>query len=448
MALTRREWLAAGGRIAVAALAAGATRSRAWASAPEAAPAERWPLPAHDLYATRLGGALLGTALRWRAQLSGGVPGAPAIVEGTVYAASFGGDIAAFDLATGTERWRQALGTATYGSDAGVRALGFFGGVAVAQTRVIAAAERVFCLDTASGELRWSSVPLRSETSDDYFWAPPVIADELVLCGSGSGSELPTARGQLSAFALRDGTLVWRTPMTPADGNLGPPSVDRQAGLVYVATGAPYAAVAGSNPGTCALVALRLEDGRIAWVDQVYPGNTQGFDFNSAPVVVGPVLVAANKDGFYAWDRQTGARLWSERLTPSLTGGQAMAGPMNGPEGGPVATDGERVYVVSNDADHNGSVAAALDPGSGAVLWRRALASFSFAAPAIAQDRLAVVGVDGTVRLLAVADGAPIGELPLGEPSSGAPAAAGGVLVVGTGAGPFLPGDSLLCLGE
>jgi outer membrane protein assembly factor BamB len=309
----------------------------------------------------------------------------------------------------------------------------------------------VFCLDAASGRTLWSTKPLRTSSSDDYFWGPPVIAGRLVLVGSGSGAELPTARGRLSAYALKDGSLVWSTPMVPEGGNGGgviaPASVDRRAGLAYVATGSPYQAIAGDNPGTCALVALRLRNGSITWVDQVHKGDTHGFDFNSAPVIIRRLLVATNKDGIYGWDRVARRRLWHRRITPALSGGSQTAGPTDGPEGGPVATDGERVYVLSNDAAQNGGVAAALEPSSGRVIWRRRLPTFSFAAPALAGHHLCTAGADGTLRLLSARNGHVAAEVALGDPSTCPPAAAHGRLVVGTGSEPFLPGTSLISLG-
>jgi len=309
----------------------------------------------------------------------------------------------------------------------------------------------VFCLDRASGRTVWSSKPLRTSASDDYFWGPPVITGGLVLLGSGSGAELPTARGRLTAYSLKDGALVWSTPMVPEGANGGgviaPASVDRRAGIVYVATGSPYQAVAGDNPGTCALVALRLRTGSIIWSDQVHKGDSHGFDFNSAPVIIRRLLVAASKDGIYGWDRIARRRLWHRQITPALSGGSTSAGPMDGPEGGPVATDGERVYVLSNDAASNGGVAAALEPSSGRVIWQRRLPSFSFAAPALAGDRLCTAGADGTLRLLSARNGRVADEVVLGDPSTCPPAAAHGRLVVGTGSAPFLPGTSLICLG-
>ncbi len=443
----RRMLLAMAGGVAAAAIEARA----AWAL-PSGAPANPWALPAHDLAATRDGRPVAGTHVRWRRELKGGVAGAPAIVGDNVFAASIGGVVASFDLTTGRARWRRRFPTASYGTGKGTRRLGFFGGVATVHGRVLAASDRVYCLDAGNGRTLWESNPLRTSSSDDYFWGPPVVVDGLVLVGSGSGAELPTARGRLSAYSLQDGSLVWSTPVVPAGANGGgviaPASVDLHAGLAYVATGSPYRVVRGRNPGTCSLIALHLRDGTIVWSDQIYPADRHGFDFNSAPVILGRLLVAANKDGFHAWDRVARRHLWHRRLTPSLPSNVDVAGPTNGPEGGPVATDGTRIYVLSNDAAHNDCVAAALAPSTGHVLWRKRLPSFSFAAPALAGDHLFATGADGTLRGLATATGALVAAVPLGAPSTGAPAVAGGQLVVGAGAEPFLPGHVLVSVGR
>ena len=408
-------------------------------------------MPAHDLFATREGSPLAGANVRWNATFPGGVPASAAIASGRVYAASADGAVAALDLRDGTVLWQRELGTAQYGSGAGLRELGFFGGVAVAGGSVIAASDRVYSLDASNGATRWVSVPLRTSTSDDYFWGLPVLVNGLVLIGSGSGSETPIARGRLTAFGLSDGMLVWSTPTVPVGGNgggvIGPSSVDPSAGVVYIATGAPYATVSGSNPGTCSLFALRLRDGTVLWQDQVFPADTHGFDFNSAPVIVGQRVFATNKDGIYAWDRFRKQRLWHQRLTDPLAGGITSAGPAGGPEGGPIATDDRRIYVLSNDILSGGCVAAALAPASGQVLWRTPLPAPSFAAPALAYDQLCVPAADGKMRVLAAASGAIVATAALGAPSAAAPALAEGQLVVGTGAAPYIPGSSLVCIG-
>ncbi len=187
--VTRRALLQAGAGLAFAAAAEPAAAHRPpprqWGP-----PRDRdgWPLPAHDLAATRAGEPLRGASVRWRATFAGGVPASVAIAGGRVHVASAAGEIAALDLADGRARWRRALGTATYGSGAARRELGFFAGVALAGRRVLAASDRVHCLDAADGALLWQSQPLRTPTSDDYHWGLPTVVGELVLIGSGSGA--------------------------------------------------------------------------------------------------------------------------------------------------------------------------------------------------------------------------------------------------------------------
>lgn len=453
--ITRRGFLASG-----AVLAAGLAEAQVADAAPrswrqrqrfEGLGCGDWPTAAHDLAATRSASRLAGANVLWTASFPGGVPATAAIANRRVFVATAAGAVAALDLRDGTTRWERQLGTAQYGTGADVRELGFFGAVAVSERSVIAASDRVYCLDAETGASRWVTTPLRTTTSDDYFWGAPVVVGGLVLVGSGSGAELPTARGRLTAYRLSDGALVWSTATVPAGANgggiIGPSSVDPWMGVVYIATGAPYAAVDGSNPGTCSLFALRLQDGSVLWQDQVFPDNQTGFDFNSAPVIVGRWLFATNKDGIYAWDRVSRSRLWSTQITDPLAGGVTSAGPTGGPEGGPIATDGRRVYVLSNDIVTSGGVAAALEPANGGVIWQTPLPAPSFGAPAVAGDLLCVPASDGTVSMLDKRSGTIVATTPLPDPSSASAAVADGRLVVGTGAAPYLPGSSLVCIG-
>jgi outer membrane protein assembly factor BamB len=407
-----------------------------------------WQLPAHDLSATRASAVTVGgVSERWRAHLAGGVTGAPVVAGGAVWGASLGGDVAALDLATGALHWLRSFGTATYGS--GNRELGFFGGIALHGDRVVVASDRARCLNALTGDMLWEAKPLRDAEGDDYFWAPPVIAGRTVLVGSGAGSEATETRGRLTAYSLETGRLLWSTPLVPEGQNgggiLGQAAVDLHKGKVYVATGAPYAPQPAGNPGTDSLVELRLSDGGIAWSDQVHAGDRLGLDLNSSPVLVGNLVFVAGKDGFRAWNRRSRRRLWHVQTTPASPAPDAPADPTTGPEGGPIASDGKRVYGLSNDSAAGTCVAAAIDPWKGTVLWQTTLPAFSFAAPAAAKDAIAIAGSDGVLRLLAPTTGALLAELPLSEPSSGAPSVTDNAVLVGTGAGAFLPGDSLVC---
>jgi len=169
---------------------------------------------------------------------------------------------------------------------------------------------------------------------------------------------------------------------------------------------------------------------------------------NSAPVL-GPRLIAVTaKDGVWAWERRSRQRIWRRALTLATPAGGGPAGPVNGPEGGPIATDGRRVYVLSNDGDAGLAVAAALDAGSGAVIWARELGGLAFAAPALAGGLLCASTVAGDLEVMSARDGRPAGRASLGGPSAGAVSAARGRLLVGLGAEPFLPGGEIVCLGK
>ena len=116
-----------------------------------------------------------------------------------------------------------------------------------------------------------------------------MIACGLVLAGSGAGSEASLTRGRVSAYRLADGRRRWSTPLVPEGGNgggvLSPVSVDPARGAVFAGTGAPYVPQPGTSPGTCSVVELALDDGRLRWSDQLHPGDALGRDVNSAPVL-------------------------------------------------------------------------------------------------------------------------------------------------------------------
>jgi outer membrane protein assembly factor BamB len=329
--------------------------------------------------------------------------------------------------------------------------LGFFGGAAACGRRLVMASDRVRCLDLRDGSTIWEADPLRGPSDDDYFWGPPVIVAGRVLLGSGAGSEATATRGRVSAYDLRDGTLVWSTPLVAEGANgggvLAPVTVDLATGSVWAATGAPYIPTPEPVPGASALVELSLRSGRVRWQDDVHPGDIQGLDLNSAPVLDGSTIGLTGKDGVWAWDRRTRQRRWHVQLTPATPSGGGTAGPTNGPEGGPIASDDGRFLVLSNDEDRGVSVAASLDRRRGRVRWHSDLGGFTFAAPAVADGLLFAATASGDLEVLRARDGSSVARVPLGVPSAGAVAIGERRLLVGVGAEPFLPGGELVCVG-
>ncbi len=413
---------------------------------------QEWQQVAHDLEATRtVRRAPSSLSIRWRQPIAGGLTGPALVVEDAVIAASLGGEVAAFDLDTGRERWRRVFPQARYGSGESEVVLGFFGGCATAAGRVLVASDRVRCLRLRDGALLWEADPLRAPGADDYFWGAPVVAAGLVIVGSGAGSEATETRGRVSAYDMHDGRLAWSTPTVPESGNgggvLAPVSVDLQRGAVFAGTGSPYLTQPGDNPGTCSVIEVALRDGRLRWSDQLHAGDTLGLDVNSAPVLTPRVIAVTAKDGVWAWRRDSRERAWHRKVTPATPADGGPASPINGPEGGPLAFDGKRLFALSNDGDQGSGVAAALDPHTGEVRWQSALSGLTFAAPAVAGDALCLSNVSGDLEVLNVDTGAVRGRVALGGPSAGAVSAARGRILVGIGAEPFLPGGELICIG-
>jgi outer membrane protein assembly factor BamB len=218
---------------------------------------------------------------------------------------------------------------------------------------------------------------------------------------------------------------------------MGPPTVDLPSGKAYITTGAPYAGDAA--PGTSSLVEVRLADGAVTWTAP----SDQPNDLNSAALLLGRCAYATGKDGVHAWDRVARTHVWHSAITPPA----AQPGPTDGPEFGPLASDGRRLYALSNDNEQGTVTAAALDPRSGALLWRTVLPGFAFAAPALAGDRLWTATAAGTLHALDLRDGSPRAAIDLGNPSASAIASASGYVLAGTGAAPNLPGDTLTAIG-
>lgn len=346
--LARRQFLLAAAGLVVPLIAAGPALGHAGRS-------EAWTQAAHDLSASRIARRTpAGLSIRWRQPVVGGLTGPPLVVDHLVVAASLGGEVAVFDLETGRERWRRDLGPARYGSGDAAVSLGFFGGCAVADGRVVVASDRVRCLRLRDGVVLWEADALAPAGGDDYVWGAPVIACGLVLAGSGAATESTATRGRVSAYRLVDGAPRWSTPLVPEGANgggvLSPVSVDTARETLFAGTGAPYLPQPGTNPGTSSVVELALHDGRLLWSDQIHPGDSLGLDVNSAPLLTRRVIAATSKDGVWAWNRCSRERIWQVGLTPATPSDGGPAGPVNGPEGGPIAGDERGFYVLSNDA--------------------------------------------------------------------------------------------------
>lgn len=147
--------------------------------------------------------AATGTA-RWSYAMPGDVRGAPAVIDGAVYAAAADGTVTGLDTATGAARWQVATGEAISSSPA----------VAGGTVYVSGAAGWLYALDAMTGKETWRAQIGAAHT------ASPTVADAIYV----------VAGGQLVALDANDGTERWR--VTVGSGVDTSPLVD--GGLVIL----------------------------------------------------------------------------------------------------------------------------------------------------------------------------------------------------------------------
>ncbi len=261
-----------------------------------------------------------------------------------------------------------------------------------------------------------------------------VQADEMLTGGVGVGDGhvlVGTEKGYLLAYDL-NGKVQWKTKLSSQV--LSQPVVDdrlavvrcgdsriygvslldgskkwlyersnpalsiRSSAGVAVGDGFAYAGFAGGK-----MVALRTEDGKAVWeVSVALPKGTTEIeriaDVTSSPVIDGPLVYAVAFQGkIAAVERGSGRVIWNRDIS-SFTGLDA---------------DGAKIFV-----SHANSSVYALDYASGKTFWRQGdMRQRSITAP-LALDSAVVVGdVEGYLHYLSREDGNFLGR---SQPSSGA----------------------------
>ena len=315
--------------------------------------------------------------LKWAFALAGDVTAfaPPTILDNDLFMGSASGMIHALDRDTGCVRW-------LYQADGPVRAA--IVAVREGARYVLLFGDQTgwfYSLDAASGKLLWKK---RMEDHDAARLTGAAVAYQGTVFVPVAGWEenrandpkyvCCTMRGSVVALRIRDGSQVWKTYMTdppkqtgvssegtPTYGPSGAgiwsaPTLDRERGLLYAATGDNYSQPA--NELSDAVVALDLRTGKIKWSRQFTAGDAftgacagkpdcgPDFDFGSSTMLVKSgnktVLVAGQKSGVVYGldpDRQ-GEILWQLRVGKGGTNGGVEWG---------MATDGQNVYAAVSD---------------------------------------------------------------------------------------------------
>lgn len=241
--------------------------------------------------------------LRWKFATGGIVRSRPAVADGVVFVSSDDGVLHALDAAAGTEKWQADLGSAR--------------------------------------------MPVRGELGSgyDYQQSSPVVADEVVYVGSGSG--------EVDAFKAATGERLWQFMATT-----------RVRSSPAVADGKLYIGDGNGN-----LYALDAATGVELW-------KAQGCD-NPTPAVANGLVYCGSRGTLQeqAWDAATGEQRWQFAVGHSWIESSARI------------ADGT-LFVGSSDA----ATLFALDPQTGELKWRFGLIGDAWCSPAIANGVVYIGG--------------------------------------------------------
>ena len=326
-----------------------------------------------------------------------------------VYAASFDGNVVAFDAESGKRVWTTELD------------LNLTAGPGVGEGLVVVAGQdgEVIALQTEDGSELWR-VNIAGESV-----ATPLIKDESVV--------VLTIDGRLRMLSRFDGAERWvleqSYPALTLRGSSSP---------ILVGT----TLIAGFDNGR--LVASRLSDGTTEWEALISPPSGRSdlerlSDVDGYMTAVGQDVYASGYHGrVAAVAAESGQALWAREIS-AYTG---------------VGADWNNVYVVNEDGE-----LIALSRRNGSDVWRQsALLRREPTTPVAFNTAVAVGDFQGYVHFFDNSDGRPVARVKVGKGMlSAPPVAVGGQLVVQSESGdiaafvvpqPESPGDAPEISGE
>ncbi len=285
----------------------------------------------------------------------------PLMVRGVVYTRANGNTVVALDAATGRRQW-----VSPEIKDFTIRGMNYWESADGTDRRLLFSTnDRLQALDARTGRFvttfgKNGTVDLREGLDRDPATVrqqsrlPGRVFENLIILGSATNTEYTSAPGDIRAFDVRSGALVWSFRTIPRKGefgadtwpenarqtvgganNWGELSIDEARGIAYIPTGSGkynfYGAYRrGDNLFAGSLVALDARTGKRLWHFQTVHHDIWDLDNNSAPQLTTvvhdgrtiDVVAMAGKTGYlYVFDRVTGKPVWpiEERPVPTRT---------------------------------------------------------------------------------------------------------------------------------
>jgi quinoprotein glucose dehydrogenase len=297
----------------------------------------------------------------------------PLVVDRTMYVLARNNSIVALDAVTGRELWVHPTGAKTQLITN--RGINYWESADHSKSRLLFAVDNFLqAIDARTGQSIQNfgvngRVDLREGFGRDpqslklvQSTTPGRVFEDLLILGSATNEEYESGPGDIRAYNVRTGQLVWTFHTVPHPGEVGYDtwpkdawrtvgganawsglSVDVKRGIVFVPTASPKYNFYGANRtganlfGDC-LLALNARTGRLIWYFQMVHHDIWDYDNGTAPMLVTvrhegksvDAVAQVGKEGFvWVFNRETGEPLWpiEERPVPS----SPMAGEVTWP---------------------------------------------------------------------------------------------------------------------
>ncbi len=290
----------------------------------------------------------------------------PLVVDGIAYVAAKNGSLVALDGATGKEVWVHEFPAASgamarFSGITGQRGANYWQSKDGSDRRILVTEGGFLqAIDARTGKLVDSfadhgkldlKIGIDRATRPLASRCPGRVFDDLIILGSATGEGYLAPPGDIRAFNVVTGKLVWVFHTVPRPGEpfydswpkdawkymggvdvWGEITVDDKRGIVYLPTAsAKYELYGGDRKGNnlyadC-ILALDARTGKYLWHFQTVHHDLWDYDPDAAPQLATvrhngktvDVVALASKNGFlYVFDRVTGKPLWpiEERPVP------------------------------------------------------------------------------------------------------------------------------------
>lgn len=286
----------------------------------------------------------------------------PLVVDRTMYVLAHNHSIVALDATTGKELWIHPTGLKT--TLITNRGINYWESANRSDRRLLFAADNFLQeIDARTGQsildfgengrvdlrqgLGRNPESLRLVQSS----TPGRVFEDLIILGSATNEEYESGPGDIRAYDIRTGRMVWSFHTVPHPGEFGYDtwpedawktvgganawsglSLDEKRGIVFVPTASPKYNFYGANRtganlfGDC-LLALNAHTGKLIWYFQMVHHDIWDYDNGTAPMLLtvrhnGKMVAAVaqvGKEGFvWVFNRETGEPLWpiAERPVP------------------------------------------------------------------------------------------------------------------------------------